>query len=247
LANFPGTQVLPLYYILEIDDDSTFASVDYVDSGLVQTTHETTQGLADGEWYWRVSAVNDTGRATGYYEPYRRFLLDGTPPALPDMISPLQDDTVSYESQQFVWSAVDKGTPVSYELLVSSDSTFAAAEISEPSLDQTTYQTSGVLLPDMTYYWQVRPYDAVGNSPGFTDYIRFHTERDFICGDVDGNELVNVSDIVSLIAFVFGTGSPPDPLEAGDVTCEGTVNVTDIVYLISFVFGDGPEPCADCP
>jgi hypothetical protein len=69
----------------------------------------------------------------------------------------------------------------------------------------------------------------------------------FTCGDVDVNGTVNVSDVVYLISFVFGTGGPPRPLAAGDVDCNGSVNVSDVVYLIEFVFGDGPEPCAACP
>jgi hypothetical protein len=63
------------------------------------------------------------------------------------------------------------------------------------------------------------------------------------CGDCDGNGLVNVSDIVLLINYVFADGPPPYPEWAGDVDCNGTVNVSDVVYLINYVFGEGPEPC----
>jgi hypothetical protein len=76
---------------------------------------------------------------------------------------------------------------------------------------------------------------------------RIECEDDFICGDADANGLVNVSDVVALLQFVFGDGEPPQPWAAGDVDCSGNVNVTDIVYLIAFIFGDGPEPCAGCP
>jgi hypothetical protein len=66
---------------------------------------------------------------------------------------------------------------------------------------------------------------------------------DYVCGDADGNEVVNVSDIVWMINFVFGDGPPPEPMAAGDVDCNGSVNVSDIVFLINFVFGTGDEPC----
>jgi hypothetical protein len=72
-------------------------------------------------------------------------------------------------------------------------------------------------------------------------------EPPYTCGDVDGNETINVSDVVFLIDYVFGDGPAPDPVETGDVNCDEVINVSDVVYLISFVFGDGPEPCADCP
>jgi hypothetical protein len=67
--------------------------------------------------------------------------------------------------------------------------------------------------------------------------------RFWICGDADANSVINVSDIVWMINFVFGSGQPPDPMQAGDVDCNGSVNVSDVVYLINFVFGTGNEPC----
>jgi hypothetical protein len=72
------------------------------------------------------------------------------------------------------------------------------------------------------------------------------TALDFLCGDADNNDVVNVSDIVAMIQFVFGDGGPPQPMDAGDVDCNQTVNVSDVVFLIQFVFGDGSEPCSNC-
>jgi len=71
----------------------------------------------------------------------------------------------------------------------------------------------------------------------------------YICGDADGNGIVEISDAVFLVTFVFVPGSPaPDPLEAGDVDCNEIIEVSDAVYLINYIFVPGsPEPCADCP
>jgi len=70
----------------------------------------------------------------------------------------------------------------------------------------------------------------------------------WICGDVNDDLSVNVSDAVFIINYVFITGSPaPDPLESGDVNCDDTVNVSDAVFLINYIFIDGsPEPCEAC-
>jgi hypothetical protein len=70
--------------------------------------------------------------------------------------------------------------------------------------------------------------------------------RDYLCGDADANQLVNISDAVYLIAYIFGGGSAPDPLVSGDVDCNDIVNISDAVYLIAYIFGGGPDPCADC-
>jgi hypothetical protein len=64
-----------------------------------------------------------------------------------------------------------------------------------------------------------------------------------ICGDADANDIVNISDVVYLISFIFGGGPPPEPLLAADVDCNEIVNISDAVYLIAYVFGGGPEPC----
>jgi hypothetical protein len=70
------------------------------------------------------------------------------------------------------------------------------------------------------------------------------TQVPFICGDADGNGIVNISDAVYLIAYVFAGGAGPDPLEAGDSDCNEIINISDAVYLIAYIFGGGPEPCA---
>jgi hypothetical protein len=70
---------------------------------------------------------------------------------------------------------------------------------------------------------------------------------EFVCGDADGNGIINISDVVRLIGYIFGGDLPPDPLLAGDADCNQVVNVSDAVYLIAYIFGSGPEPCANCP
>jgi hypothetical protein len=69
----------------------------------------------------------------------------------------------------------------------------------------------------------------------------------YVCGDADGNELVNISDAIYLIDYIFVGGPAPDPYESGDVNCDATVNVTDATYIIAYIFGGGPAPCAECP
>jgi hypothetical protein len=69
---------------------------------------------------------------------------------------------------------------------------------------------------------------------------------DYICGDADASGIVNVTDAVYLVQYIFAGGQPPDPLLSGDANCDDTVNVTDAVYLINYIFSGGPEPCAEC-
>ncbi len=65
----------------------------------------------------------------------------------------------------------------------------------------------------------------------------------YVRGDANGDSAVNVSDAVSLIAYIFSGGPAPSPLEAGDANCDGTIAVSDAVYLIAYIFSGGPAPC----
>ncbi len=65
-----------------------------------------------------------------------------------------------------------------------------------------------------------------------------------ICGDANGDELVDVGDVVYLINYLFKGGPAPIPWEAGDANSDGMVDVGDVVYLINYLFKGGPAPCS---
>ena len=68
----------------------------------------------------------------------------------------------------------------------------------------------------------------------------------YVCGDADANGIVNISDAVYLIQYIFSGGPAPNPLLAGDANCDQVVNISDAVYLITYIFSHGPAPCAGC-
>src|SRR5690606_1308489 len=107
IANFPATTVQPLYYRVQVDDDSLFGSVDHQATGIIGTSHQFASPLADGRWFWRVDAVNDSGRVTGYAEPYWVVIIDTQAPAQPVLLTPTEEELVDYQSQLFSWTAVD--------------------------------------------------------------------------------------------------------------------------------------------
>lgn len=67
-------------------------------------------------------------------------------------------------------------------------------------------------------------------------------------GDVDHDgEIVNISDLVFLVAYMFQDGIEPPCQEEADVDADGEIiNISDLVYLIAYMFQDGPEP-VPCP
>jgi len=67
--------------------------------------------------------------------------------------------------------------------------------------------------------------------------------RWFNCGDADVSGAVDIDDVVFLIAYIFGGGPAPVPVESGDADCSGGVDIDDVVYLIAYIFGGGNPPC----
>jgi len=68
----------------------------------------------------------------------------------------------------------------------------------------------------------------------------------YMCGDANGDNVVDISDAVYLIAYIFSGGAAPSPLLAGDANCDLVVDISDAVYLIAYIFSGGAAPCATC-
>jgi hypothetical protein len=66
---------------------------------------------------------------------------------------------------------------------------------------------------------------------------------DFVDGDVNNDGVVNIADVVYLIAFIFGGGPYPVTWAAAvNINQSPIVNVSDAVYLIAYIFGGGSPP-----
>jgi hypothetical protein len=64
-------------------------------------------------------------------------------------------------------------------------------------------------------------------------------------GNANGDDLINIGDVVWLVNYIFREGPPPDPVLSGDANCDGLTNVGDAAYLIAYIFREGPPP--ECP
>ena len=61
---------------------------------------------------------------------------------------------------------------------------------------------------------------------------------DITAGDVSGDGIVNVVDIVSIISYILGSAVPTeDEFNAANVTVDETINVSDIVAIINLILG----------
>lgn len=67
-----------------------------------------------------------------------------------------------------------------------------------------------------------------------------------IGGDTNFDRLVNSSDIIRLVNFVFKSGEEPTLKPTGDIDCSGSISSADIILLVNFVFKSGAMPCNPC-
>ncbi|MBU1317775.1 MAG: hypothetical protein KKG33_14465 [candidate division Zixibacteria bacterium] len=83
---------------------------------------------------------------------------------------------------------------------------------------------------------------SIDYGEAFWDDIAIYGDVTFIRGDADSSGGIDIDDVVYLIAYIFGGGSAPDPLEAGDADCSGAIDIDDVVYLIAYIFCGGDPP-----
>ncbi|MGB3093785.1 MAG: C25 family cysteine peptidase [Candidatus Zixiibacteriota bacterium] len=71
-------------------------------------------------------------------------------------------------------------------------------------------------------------------------YLADHT------GDVTGDEVINLADVVFMINYLFRGGTAPDPLSLGDPTADCVVNLGDVIFLLNYLYKSGPAPGIGC-
>ena len=62
-------------------------------------------------------------------------------------------------------------------------------------------------------------------------------------GDITGDGVIDIGDIVYVINYLFKGGVAPQPKDRADVNCDGVIDLGDVVYLINYLFKGGPPPC----
>ncbi len=62
-------------------------------------------------------------------------------------------------------------------------------------------------------------------------------------GNINGDEVLNLCDLVRLQRFYLHLGPGPEPFwHLGDVDCDGDIDVADVNYLAAYFFTGGPAP-----
>lgn len=65
-------------------------------------------------------------------------------------------------------------------------------------------------------------------------------------GDLNGDNRVDLADIVYLVNFLFEDGPPPNPLAAGDLNGDCFITLSDLIHLINYIYNNGAPPTFRC-
>ncbi|HHI01925.1 MAG: hypothetical protein DRP51_01255 [Candidatus Zixiibacteriota bacterium] len=64
--------------------------------------------------------------------------------------------------------------------------------------------------------------------------------QEYICGDVNNDEIINISDLVYYYNYLFGIGPAPPVLDAADVDSIAGVTLHDAAFLAHDLYSGGP-------
>jgi C1A family cysteine protease len=65
-------------------------------------------------------------------------------------------------------------------------------------------------------------------------------------GDANGDQMVDLGDVVYLTNYLFKAQASPNPMEAGDANGDCLLDVGDVVYLLNYLFKGGEPPLEGC-
>jgi hypothetical protein len=73
--------------------------------------------------------------------------------------------------------------------------------------------------------------------------------RLYVRGDCNNDGVLDISDVVSNLAYQFGHQNAMDRLctDAADVNDDGDIDIADVIYSLGYLFAQGPPPPAPFP
>lgn len=179
-------------------------------------------------------AISDS---IAYLATHKKFeVVDISDPALPIQLGILEPPTYPY-------LGTPRGIALSgnYAYLATRYTSLQAIDISNPlnPFLAETYRTPSegshdICIRDNLIYLA----DVYGLM-----VLNTISKIDYLCGDINADGTVNVTDAVNLMSYIFTHGPAPEPIERGELNCDNEINVSDIIHLINFIFTKGNGPC----
>jgi predicted phage tail protein len=149
-------------YTIQVDEISAFGAP-LILSASTAASQLTTGSLPDGNWFWRVRAVNGEG-TPGAWSAVRAISVQSAPPpppppvpAAPSLVSPADGASVA-SALTFDWS--DVAAAAWYVIEVDDSASFAAPLVWAATTTPSSLATNS--LPGGTLFWRVRAFNSDG-------------------------------------------------------------------------------------
>jgi len=150
---------LAISYQIQVDDGQGFSSPEY-DEEVTDVRHTSSIELEQGEYFWRVRAINEFDTA-GEWSETGTFIISIPPPA-PALVAPATNTLLSTTNRpDFDWRGV--GNATEYQIQVDNGSAFNSPEYQTTAPD--TGRTPSAGLSQGLYSWRVRAINEYG-TPG---------------------------------------------------------------------------------
>ncbi|MGA9365007.1 MAG: T9SS type A sorting domain-containing protein [Bacteroidota bacterium] len=146
-------------YQLQVSTSSSFTTTVVNQSGITATSYAVSGLTNNTVYYWRVNATNAGG--TSAYSTARNFTTIVAAPSTPTLSSPSTGATGVSITPTLSWNASTGAA--SYQLQVSTSSSFTTTIVNQSGITATFYAVSG-LTNNTVYYWQVNATNAGGTS-----------------------------------------------------------------------------------
>jgi len=153
----------------------TFNSLAFSESNITETSINVDELNYSTAYYWRVKAENSAGESE-WSEVWNFMTRDvpTTPPAVPNLSSPADEETEVSVSPVFTWNSAEEAEI--YTIQVSETSDFS--EIAEEKNEVTeTWVRLDDLSYSATYWWRVKAVNSVGES-NWTEERSFTTREE---------------------------------------------------------------------
>ena len=159
------------------------------------------------------------------------------------LLSPADEDTTS-DVVEFHWAKtqdVNLSDQIRYDLHII-HTFFGASPATDTTIHSDLVKNRHTdTLNIGRYEWKVVAKDNWGAE---TWSLQTWSFIYFIRGDANSDGLIDASDVIYLINYLFLGTSPPDPMAAADANCDGTVDAGDLIIVINYIFlGTSPPSC----
>lgn len=151
-------------YNVQVSTSSTFGTTVVNQTGLTASQFSVPSGILQTNtvYYWRAAAVN--GGGTSPYSTVWSFTTSVNPPAAPTLAAPVNGATGVALNAALNWNDVTGAA--TYNLQVSTSSTFTTTVINQTGLTASQYTVpAGTLQNNVVYYWRAAAVNAGGTSP----------------------------------------------------------------------------------